>query len=135
MQGAGWAIFVLTSPGSHILVTMKVTDRSFLRSLLHMDPVFPLQCSCPVDQHKPLLGMAFGKLEISWLVPSVWKASSVLRASFSMSWDSLLSLSVHSICEQLQFSLSHNSLPRASPASHRSGPAALSSCGPSFLAL
>lgn len=39
-----------------------------------MDPVFPLQSSCPVDQHMPLLGMAFGKLEIGCLVLSMWKA-------------------------------------------------------------
>lgn len=67
----------------------------------------------------PSLGMAFGKLEISYLGG---EPSSVLRASFSTSQDSLLSLLVHSICEKLQFSLSHNSLPRGSPASHRPGP-------------
>lgn len=39
-----------------------------------MDSVFPLQCCCPVDQHMPYTGMASGKLEISCLVPSTWKA-------------------------------------------------------------
>lgn len=82
-----------------------------------MDSVFPLQCCCPVDQHMPYTGMASGKLEISCLVPSTWKASAVLRASLSMAQDSLLYLLVHSICKQLQFFLSHNSLPRGSPAS------------------
>uniref|UniRef100_A0A8C5T8F1 Glutathione hydrolase n=1 Tax=Malurus cyaneus samueli TaxID=2593467 RepID=A0A8C5T8F1_9PASS len=44
----------------------------------------------------------------------MWKAHICAE---TMSGNSLLSLLVHSICEQLQFSLSRNSLPRGSPAS------------------
>ena len=42
-----------------------------------------------------------------------------------MSGSSLLSLFVNSICEWLQLSLSHHSLPRGRPALHRSGPCLL----------
>lgn len=57
-------------------VTIVLTDtlsRS-LGSLLHMDPALPHQGPCPVDQHMPLLGMTFGQVEISCLVPSMWRA-------------------------------------------------------------